>query len=68
MSLIKKTEWQDLTIDQIDQTVNDIRKEIILIKIKNKTKQNIKPHELKNKKCRLAQLLTLKTLKQQSKN
>nr|QCI06804.1 ribosomal protein L29 [Gayliella sp.] len=68
MSLIKKTELQDLTIDQIDQTINDIRKEIILIKIKNKTKQNIKPHELKNKKCRLAQLLTLKTLKQQPKN
>lgn len=68
MNLIKKTEWKDLKIDQIDQTINDIRKEITLIKIKNKTKQNIKTHELKNKKCQLAQLLTLKTLKQQSEN
>lgn len=68
MSLTKKTEWQSLTIEQIDQTIDNMRKAIILTKIKNKTKQNIKPHELKNKKYQLAQLLTLKTLKQQSKN
>lgn len=63
MNLIHKENLKNLTINDIDNKIVSTRRDIIFIKIKQKTQQTIKPHELKNKKHILAQLLTLKTLK-----
>lgn len=66
MSIIKKEEWINLSIDEIKQNIISTKKEIVLMQINKKTKQTIKPHEIKNKKHILAQLLTLETLKLKS--
>nr|QCI05270.1 ribosomal protein L29 [Centroceras clavulatum] len=63
MNLTNKDNWQNLTINDIQEKITNIRKEIIFIKIKQKTQQTIKPNNLKKKKHILAQLLTLETLK-----
>nr|YP_010865230.1 ribosomal protein L29 [Campylaephora boydenii]WGT74202.1 ribosomal protein L29 [Campylaephora boydenii] len=63
MTTIKKDEWQGLTIDIIRQNIIKIKKDIVIMQIDKKTKQTIKPHEIKKKQHELAQLLTLETLK-----
>jgi len=64
--MITKDEWTNLNIDEINQKIANIRKEIILMQINKKTKQTIKKHEIKKNKHILAQLLTLKTFKLKS--
>ncbi len=62
MKLIKK-EWNNLNLSEIQEKIIQLKKEIILLKIKKITQQNIKPHLIKNKKHLLAQLLTIETIK-----
>jgi len=62
MKLIKK-ELHDFNLSEIQEKIIDLKKEIIFMKIKKITQQNIKPHLLKNKKHLLAQLLTIETIK-----
>ena len=57
------SELQNLSIVEIQEKILELKKEIILMTIKQKTQQNIKPHIIKNKKHELAQILTLETLK-----
>ena len=66
MNRIKKNQWQKLSIDTIKQSIREIKKDIVLMQVNKKTKQTIKPHEIKKKKHELAQLLTIKTLKSKS--
>jgi ribosomal protein L29 len=66
MNIIKKNELTNLSLDEISKNITDIRKDIIIMQINKKTKQTIKPHEIKKKKHILSQLLTLETLKKQS--
>lgn len=58
---IEKLENIDITT--LQEQIITLKKEIILMKIKNTTKQNIKTHVIKNKQHQLAQMLTLETLK-----
>nr|QCI06451.1 ribosomal protein L29 [Dictyurus purpurascens] len=53
--------FKELTIDEIEKKVIEIKKELIFLQIKQKTKQKIKTHLIKEKKNQIAQLLTLKT-------
>lgn len=64
--MTKIDEWTNLNIDEINQKIANIRKDIILMQINKKTKQTVKPHEIKQNKHILAQLLTLKTFKLKS--
>ena len=62
MKLIEK-EWKNLNLSEVQENIIELKKEIMLLKIKKITQQNIKPHLLKNKKHKLAQLLTIETIK-----
>nr|QCI04498.1 ribosomal protein L29 [Antithamnion hubbsii] len=62
MKLAEK-ELHSLNLSAIQDKIIELKKEIIFIKIKKITQQNIKPHLLKNKKHLLAQLLTIETIK-----
>ena len=63
MNIINKKEWQNLSIKAIQEQIIQIKKDIVLMQIDKKTKQTIKPHEIKKKQHELAQLLTLESLK-----
>lgn len=52
-----------LSIQEIEEKVNDLKTEIINLNIQKATRQNIKPHIFKHKKHELSQLLTLQTKK-----
>nr|QCI08274.1 ribosomal protein L29 [Pterothamnion crispum] len=65
MKLNIKKEWENLDLQTIANNINELKKEIIFLKVKQATQQNIKPHLFKNKKNELAQMLTLETLKKQ---
>ena len=58
-----KNEWNKLNLDEIKEKIISTKKDITLMQIDKKTKQTLKPHEIKQKKHILAQLLTLETLK-----
>nr|QCI07073.1 ribosomal protein L29 [Haraldiophyllum bonnemaisonii] len=60
-----KLHYSDLNIEEINNQIIKLKKELLELKIKQKTKQDIKPHLLKNIKHRIAQMLTLKTLSKQ---
>nr|YP_010155992.1 ribosomal protein L29 [Cumathamnion serrulatum]QQY85400.1 ribosomal protein L29 [Cumathamnion serrulatum] len=51
-----------LKIEEIQNKILELKKNIILIKIKQKTKQKAKPHVLKTTKHEISQLMTLEHL------
>ena len=56
------------TTKKIQEEVRQIKKDLLDIKIKQKTQQQVKTHLFKKKKHRLAQLLTLKSQINHSQN
>nr|QCI08964.1 ribosomal protein L29 [Wrangelia sp.] len=56
---------EELNLQQIEDQILEIKKELIKYHIKKNTKQDIKPHIIKKLKHKLSQLLTLETLKTQ---
>ena len=57
-----------IDIDEIKQKIIDIKKELLNLKIKEKTKQNVKSHLFRYKKRQLAKLYTLITQTTKSEN
>nr|QCI06054.1 ribosomal protein L29 [Delesseria sanguinea] len=51
-----------LKIEDIQNKIIELKKDIILLKIKQKTKQKIKTHLLKRTKHEISQLMTLEHL------
>nr|QCI09146.1 ribosomal protein L29 [Inkyuleea mariana] len=62
MSLNKKDIFKTLELPEIQKKILELKIEILQLKIKKATKQNIKPHIFKYKKHELAQMLTLETI------
>lgn len=56
---------EELNLQQVQDQILEIKKELIKCQIKKNTKQDIKPHVIKKLKHQLSQLLTLETLKTQ---
>nr|QCI05908.1 ribosomal protein L29 [Dasysiphonia japonica] len=54
-----KQKLTKLTNQEINNKIIELKKELILLKIKQITKQNIKSHQIKKIKHQIAQLLTL---------
>ena len=50
---------RDLTIEDIQKKIIELKKELILLNIKKVTRQNIKSHLIKKNKHQISQLLTL---------
>lgn len=63
MSLPKIKDCINLNIEEIDNTIEKLKIEILNLRIQQSTRENIKPHLYKHKKHQLAQLLTIKTQK-----
>nr|QCI07265.1 ribosomal protein L29 [Hypnea pannosa] len=63
MGFNKISNFQNLNIEEIDENILKLKKEILDLQIKKSTKQSIKNHYFKHKKHEIAQLLTLKTQK-----
>nr|YP_010903716.1 ribosomal protein L29 [Hypnea wynnei]WCH56568.1 ribosomal protein L29 [Hypnea wynnei] len=63
MGFNKISQFQDLNIQEIDENIFKLKKEILDLQIKKSTKQSIKNHFFKHKKHKIAQLFTLKTQK-----
>lgn len=59
MSFSKISELEKLSKNKIEEQILEIKKDIINLKIKQATKQQIKSHIFKHKKHTLAQLLML---------
>nr|YP_010195584.1 ribosomal protein L29 [Gracilaria baiana]UAD82981.1 ribosomal protein L29 [Gracilaria baiana] len=60
MPLPKFKDIKHLTRSEIQKKIIELKKEIFQLKLKQTTRQNIKPHLFKHKKRQLAQLLTIK--------
>lgn len=58
-----RKEINNVDINTLKEKIIELKKEILLMKIKKTTQQNIKTHLIKNKQHELAQMLTLETLK-----
>lgn len=54
---------QDLTLQELEDKVKQLKIEILNLKIKVATRQTVKPHIFKHKKHELAQILTAKKQK-----
>lgn len=63
MAFTKIKSIQDLTRQEIEKRIIEIKKDILELKIKKSTRQSFKPHMFKHKKHELAQLLTIETKK-----
>lgn len=65
---MKAKEMRDQTIDELEATYNDARKELFqLINEMQRTKKIEKPHLLRQKRKDIARLLTVLTEKQSAK-
>nr|UAD87858.1 ribosomal protein L29 [Gracilaria textorii] len=60
MPLPKFKDIKHLTNSEIRKKIIELKKEIFELKLKQTTRQTIKPHLFKHKKHQLAQLLTIK--------
>nr|YP_009732288.1 50S ribosomal protein L29 [Gracilaria spinulosa]QHS70820.1 50S ribosomal protein L29 [Gracilaria spinulosa] len=60
MALPKIKDIKHLKNSEIQKKIVELKKEIFELKLKQTTRQNIKPHLFKHKKHQLAQLLTIK--------
>ena len=68
MSLPKYKELENLTtIDEIDQEIFILQKNLFDLRIKNSTSQTVKPHLFIHAKRRIAQLKLKKSLLENSK-
>nr|YP_010903120.1 ribosomal protein L29 [Hypnea pseudomusciformis]WCH55174.1 ribosomal protein L29 [Hypnea pseudomusciformis]WCH56767.1 ribosomal protein L29 [Hypnea pseudomusciformis] len=63
MGFNKIKDLHNLNIEEINENIFKLKKEILDLQIRKFTKQSIKNHEFKHKKHEIAQLLTLKTNK-----
>nr|YP_010902722.1 ribosomal protein L29 [Hypnea nidulans]WCH54577.1 ribosomal protein L29 [Hypnea nidulans] len=63
MGFNKISNFQNLSIEEIDNHIFKRKKDILDLQIQKSTKQSIKNHQFKHKKHEIAQLLTLKTKK-----
>nr|YP_009511097.1 ribosomal protein L29 [Hydropuntia rangiferina]AXI96770.1 ribosomal protein L29 [Hydropuntia rangiferina]UAD87451.1 ribosomal protein L29 [Hydropuntia rangiferina] len=61
MALPNINNIKNLTKEEIKEKIIEIKKEILELKFKQATKQNIKSHLFKHKKHQLSQLLTIQT-------
>ena len=64
-------QYTDITLfssAEIDEAITDIKIELFNLRFKKATKRSFKSHEIKYAKRRLAQLKTLQTLNQKTKN
>nr|QCI06262.1 ribosomal protein L29 [Dicranema revolutum] len=61
MAFQKFSNIKHYSIEQIEENIVKLKKEIFNLKIQQATKQSIKNHLFKHKKNNLAKLLTLKT-------
>nr|QJH88328.1 ribosomal protein L29 [Pterocladia lucida] len=61
MSLPKVQDINKTDTETINQEIIKLKRELLNIKIKQKTQQKVQPHLFKHKKHSLAQLLTIKT-------
>lgn len=66
MSFHKIESIKNLNIEEIEQNILEIKKEIFDLQIKKYTRQALKNHIFKHKKHKLAQLMTLATQKIQT--
>ena len=57
----KTINFKDLKIENIEEKISELKKELILLKIKQKTQQKFTPHIIKKTKNQISQLLTLQT-------
>nr|YP_011006565.1 50S ribosomal protein L29 [Halosiphon tomentosus]WAM63710.1 50S ribosomal protein L29 [Halosiphon tomentosus] len=60
MSLPKIDEIKTLSINELENEILNIRKELFKLRLRRKTKQSFKSHQFKHQKHRLAQLLMVK--------
>nr|YP_009399152.1 ribosomal protein L29 [Taenioma perpusillum]ARW68549.1 ribosomal protein L29 [Taenioma perpusillum] len=61
-------EFKQLTKEEREERIIDLKKELIFINIKLKTKQNSSSHIVRKIKTQIAQLYTLQTLGLNNKN
>ena len=59
MGLPKIDEIKDLTADDLEKEILNIKKKLFKLRIARKTKKEFKSHQLKHEKHRLAQLLMI---------
>jgi len=57
----QQVNFKELQIGNIENKIIELKKELIFLKIKQKTQQKFTPHIIKKTKHQISQLLTLKT-------
>jgi ribosomal protein L29 len=66
MALPKFTNIISLSNDEISKEILETENQLFTLRFKKATRQSFKSNEIKNAKCRLAQLKTLLTMKLQN--
>jgi large subunit ribosomal protein L29 len=63
MTFLKNDNLTFLTIEDLENKILLLSKELVDLRLKKVTRQSFKPHQFKHKKCQLSKLLTIKNLK-----
>nr|YP_009398949.1 ribosomal protein L29 [Cliftonaea pectinata]ARW68155.1 ribosomal protein L29 [Cliftonaea pectinata] len=63
MKLNTYRETNDLTLVNIQNEIIKLKKELVILNIKKKTKQQVKPNNIKKTKHFISQMLTLEQIK-----
>lgn len=64
MSLSKVADLRELTDEQIDQEIADVKRELFQLRLRRATKASVKPHEFKHARHKLSQLKTIERERQ----
>lgn len=64
MALSKMADLQNLSAEEVDAKVQELKKELFDLRFQKATKETIAPHQFKHIQHQIAQLLTLKQQRQ----
>ena len=64
MSFSSMSEIKTLDSENLEKEIIRVSQELVNLRVKKATRQEFKPHEFKRNKLRLAQLLTVKSQKE----
>ena len=64
MALSRMSEIQDLTTEEVEAKIQDLKRQLFDLRFQKATQETIKPHESKLLRRQIAQLMTLRRQRQ----
>jgi large subunit ribosomal protein L29 len=64
MSLSKMSELKELSSDDIEAQIQEVKRQLFDLRFQKATRQTVQPHQFKHARHKLAQLMTLQQARQ----